>query len=164
MAVESVGFHPFIHIHYEPLLAHIGSSRLTVHATQTTSNLHTRGMFFCENESPPSCDMGRRGLNKKNMHKIHDSCDEAIDGLEKKRRVSYHNLKKIIRQIRPTSDKVIETLNKKCKIVSEKLGESEIHPNCHEVILPLGKKRRVSYHNLKKVMRERKKIHCYTSF
>jgi hypothetical protein len=71
------------HIHYEPLLAHIGSLGLTVHATQTTSNLHTRGMFFCENESPPSCDMGRQGLNKKNIHKIHDSCDEAIDGLNK---------------------------------------------------------------------------------
>jgi hypothetical protein len=48
-------------------------------------------------------------------------------------------------------------LNKKCKIVSEKLGENETHPNCHQVILPLGKKRRVSYHNLEKVMHERKK-------
>jgi hypothetical protein len=37
------------------------------------------------------------------------------------------------------------------------LNQSEIHPSCHQVILPLGKKRRVSYHNLKKVMRERKK-------
>jgi hypothetical protein len=74
--------------------------------------------LFCENENHPSCDMGRQGLNKKNMYKIHDSCDEAIDGLDKKPRVSYHNLKKIIRQICPTSDKVIETLNKKLKVVS----------------------------------------------
>jgi hypothetical protein len=88
-------------------------------------------MVFCENERPPSCDMGTQGLNKKNMCKIHDSFDEAIDGLDKKRRVSYHNLKKIIRQIRPTSDKVVGTLNKKRKVVSQKLGESEIHPSCH---------------------------------
>jgi hypothetical protein len=60
------------HIHYEPLLA-----------TQTTSNLHTRGMLFSENETPPGCDMGRQGLNKKNMREIHDSCDEAIKGLKK---------------------------------------------------------------------------------
>jgi hypothetical protein len=145
------------HIHYETLIAHIGSSRLTIHATQTTSNLHTHGMIFSENETPPSCDMGRQGLNKKKMRKIHDSCDEAIDRLDKKRRVSYHNLKKIVCQICPTSDKVIEALNKKRKAISQKLGESEIHPSCHQLILPLGKKRRVSYHNLKKVMHERKK-------
>jgi hypothetical protein len=66
------------HIHYEPLLGHIGSSRWTIHATQTTSNLHTCGMLFSENETPPGCDMGRQGLNKKNMCKIHGSCDEAI--------------------------------------------------------------------------------------
>jgi hypothetical protein len=66
-------------------------------------------------------------------------------------------LKKIIRQIRPTFDKVIETLNKKRKVVSHKMGESEIHPSCHQLILPLGKKRRLSYHNLKKVMHKRKK-------
>jgi hypothetical protein len=66
-------------------------------------------------------------------------------------------LKKIIRQICSTSDKVIETLNKKREVVSQKLGESEIHPSCHQIILPLGKKRRLSYHNLKKFMRERKK-------
>jgi hypothetical protein len=145
------------HIHYEPFLGDIGSSRLSVHATQTTSNMHTRGMLFSQNESPPGCDMHRQGLNKKNMRRIHFSCDEPIEGLNKKRRVSYHNLKKIIRQIRLTSDKKIEALNKKHKIVSEKLGETKIHPNCYQVIPPLGKKRRVSYHNLKKVMRERKK-------
>jgi hypothetical protein len=66
-------------------------------------------------------------------------------------------LKTIIRQIRSTSDMVIEALNKKRKVVSQKLGESEIHPICHQLILPLGNKCRVSYHNLKKAMRERKK-------
>jgi hypothetical protein len=44
------------------------------------------------------------------MRRIHFSCDEAIEGLNKKRRVSYHNLKNIIRQIRSTSDKQIEAL------------------------------------------------------
>jgi hypothetical protein len=125
------------HIHYEPLLGHIGSSGFSVHATQTGSNLHTRGMLFSENETPPDCDMGRQGLNKKNMRKIHDSCDEAIEGLNKKRRVSYHNLKKNIHQIRPTCDKAIEALNKKRKVVSEKLGESEIHlslPPAHRAL------------------------------
>jgi hypothetical protein len=90
------------------------------------------------------------------MHKIHVICDEAIEGLNKKRRLSYHNLKKIIHQIRPACDKAIEALNKKRKVVIQKLGESEIHPSSHQLILPLGKKRRISYHNLKKVMRERK--------
>jgi hypothetical protein len=36
-------------------------------------------------------------------------------------------------------------------------NQSEIHPNYHYVILPLNKKCTLSYHNLKKVMRERKK-------
>jgi hypothetical protein len=53
------------HIHYEPLLGDISSLGLSVHATQTTSNLHTRGMFFSQNESPPGCDMGKQGLNRK---------------------------------------------------------------------------------------------------
>ena len=42
------------HIHYEPLISHIGSSGLKVHATQTTSNLHMRQMLFSENEIRPS--------------------------------------------------------------------------------------------------------------
>jgi hypothetical protein len=82
------------HIHYEPLLGYISSSGLSVHATQTALNLHTCGMLFSQNESPPSCDMGRQGLNKKNMHRIHFNCDEVRECLNKKRRVSYHNLKK----------------------------------------------------------------------
>jgi hypothetical protein len=110
-----------------------------------TSHLHMRGMSFSENESPLDCNMGRQGLNKKNMCRIHFSCDEAIECLNKKCRVSYHNLEKIIRQIRLTSNKQIDALNKKHKIVYEKLGESEIHPNFHQVISPLGKRHRVSY-------------------
>jgi hypothetical protein len=145
------------HIHYEPLLGHIGGSGLNVHATQTTSNLHTRGMLFSENETPPGCDMAIQGLNKKTMREIHHSCDEAIQGLNKKCRVSYHNLKKVMRQIRPSCDEAIQALNKKRRLVYENLSQSEIHPSCHQLIVPLGKKRRVSYHNLKKVMRERKK-------
>jgi hypothetical protein len=54
------------HIHYEPLLRHIGGSGLDVHATQTASNLHTRGMIFSENETLVGCDMAIEGLNKKN--------------------------------------------------------------------------------------------------
>jgi hypothetical protein len=84
------------HIHYQPLLGHIGGSGLNVHATQTTSNLHTRGMVSSENEAPLGCDMSIQGLNKKSMREIHHSFDEAIQGLNKKRRVSYHNLKKVI--------------------------------------------------------------------
>jgi hypothetical protein len=53
------------HIHYEPFLGDNGSSGLTVHVTQTTSNFHTRGMLFSQNESPLSCNMGKQGLNKK---------------------------------------------------------------------------------------------------
>jgi hypothetical protein len=36
-------------------------------------------------------------------------------------------------------------------------NQNETHPSCHEVILALNKKRRLSYHNLKNVIRERKK-------
>jgi hypothetical protein len=63
------------HIHYQPLMGHTTSSGSTVHATQTTLNLHTCSMLFNENETPPSCD-------------------ESIRGLNKKRRLSYHNLKR----------------------------------------------------------------------
>jgi hypothetical protein len=59
--------------------------------------------------------------------------------------------------IHPSCDKAIEALNKKHKLVYEKMSEIEIHPSCHELIVPLGNKCRVSYHNLKKVMCERKK-------
>jgi hypothetical protein len=99
------------HIHYQPLLGHIIGSGFNVHATQTASNLHTRGMLFNENETPPNCDKAIHGLNKKRrlsyhnlkriMHEIRPSCDEAIQGLNKKHRLSYHNLKKIMHEIRP---------------------------------------------------------------
>jgi hypothetical protein len=36
-------------------------------------------------------------------------------------------------------------------------NQNETHTSCHEVILPLNKKRRLSYHNLKKVICERNK-------
>jgi hypothetical protein len=44
------------HIHYQPLMRNTTSSGSTVHATQTTSNLHKRHMLFNENETRPSCD------------------------------------------------------------------------------------------------------------
>jgi hypothetical protein len=66
------------HIHYKPFLGHISGSVFNVHATQTTSNLHMRGMIFSENETPPGFDMAIQGLNKKSMHEIDHSCDEAI--------------------------------------------------------------------------------------
>ena len=101
------------HIHYQPFLGHIIGSGFNVHATQTASNLHTRGMLFSENETLVGCDMAIEGLNKKTMCEIHHSCDEPIQGLNKKRRVSYHNLKKTMRQIRPSCDEAIQGLNKK---------------------------------------------------
>jgi len=95
------------HIHYQPLLGQISGSGFNVHATQTTLNLHTRGMLFSKNEIPPSCDMAIQGLNKKSMCEIHHSCDEAIQGLNKKCRVSYYNLKKVMRKIHPSCDEAI---------------------------------------------------------
>jgi hypothetical protein len=93
------------HIHYQHLLGHITDSGFNVHATQTASNLHMRGMLFNENETPPNFDKAIQGLNKKHrlsyhnlkkiMREIRPSCDEAIQGLNKKRRLSYHNLKKM---------------------------------------------------------------------
>jgi hypothetical protein len=82
------------HIHYQPLMGNTIGSGSTVHATQTASNLHTHSMLFNENET-------------------HPSCDEAIQGLNKKRRLTYHNLKKVIRETRPSCDEAIQGLNKK---------------------------------------------------
>jgi hypothetical protein len=67
------------HIHYHPLMKNTTSSGSIVHATQTTSNLHTRRMLFNENETRPSCD-------------------EAIQSLNTKCRLNFHNLKKVIRE------------------------------------------------------------------
>jgi hypothetical protein len=91
------------------------------------------------------------------MREIHYSCDETIQGLNKKPRVSYHNLKKTMRQIRPSCDEATQALKKKCSLRYQHLGQREIHHNFHLHIIPLGNKRRLSYHNLKKVMRERNK-------
>jgi hypothetical protein len=145
------------HIHYEPLLRHIRGSGLDVHATQTASNLHTRECFLVRMKLLSGSDMAIEGLNKKMMREIHYSCDEPIQGLNKKPRVSYQNLKKTMRQIRPSCDEATQALNKKRRLHYQHLGQSEIHRNFHQLIVPLGKKRRLSYHNLKKVMRERKK-------
>jgi hypothetical protein len=144
------------HIHYQPLLRHISGSGFNVHATQTTSNLHMCGMRFSENETPPGCYMAIQGLNKKSMREIHHNYDEATQGLNTKRRVSYLNLKKVMCKIRPSYDEAIQALNKKRRLSYHNLNESEIHPSRHQVIVPLDKKHRVSY-QLKKVMRERKK-------
>jgi hypothetical protein len=100
------------------------------------------------------------------MYEIRPSCDEAIEGLNKKCGLSYHNLKKFIRKREKNISDIgntgilVSTVNAsqttsnvhKHRMLS---NQSEIHPNCHQVILPLNKKRRLSYHNLKKVMRER---------
>jgi hypothetical protein len=145
------------HIHYEPFLRHISGSGLDVHATQTVSNLSMRDTLFSENETCIDCDMAIEGLNKKMMCGIHHSFDEPIHGLNKKRRVSYHNLKKTMYQIRPSCDETTQALNKKRILGYQNLGQSEIHPNFHHLIVPLRKKRKLSYHNLKKVWCERKK-------
>ena len=67
------------HIHYQPLMGNTIGSACTVHPTQTALNLHTCSMLFNENETRPSCD-------------------EAIQSLNKKHRLTYHNLKKVIRE------------------------------------------------------------------
>jgi hypothetical protein len=102
------------------------------------------------------------------MREIRPSCDEAIQGLNKKRRLSYHNLKKFIRKREkniggigntgvPVSSVNASQTTSNVHKRRMLFNQSEIHPSCHQVILPLNKKRRLSYHNLKKVMRERKK-------
>jgi ribosomal protein L34E len=126
----------------------------------------------------PSCDEAIQGLNKKRrlsyhnlkkvMREIHPSCDEAIQGLNKKRRLSYHNLKKVIRERKKNIGGIGNTVVPGSSVNASQttsnvhkrrmlFNQSEIHPSFHEVILPLNKKRRLSYHNLKKVIRERKK-------
>jgi hypothetical protein len=106
------------------------------------------------------------------MHKIRPSCDEAIQGLNKKRRLSYHNSKKVIRERKNYIGSIENTIGSVSSVNSRKttsnlhkcrmlFNQNETHPSCHEVILALNKKRRLSYHNLKKVIRERKK--CITT-
>jgi hypothetical protein len=136
------------------------------------------GMFLNENETPPNCDKAIQGLNKKRrliyhnlknfMREICPSCDEAIQGLNKKRRLSYQILKKFICKrekniggigntgVPVSSVNASETTSNvhKCHMI---FIHSEIHSSFHQFILPLNKKRRLSYHNLKKVMHKRKK-------
>jgi hypothetical protein len=81
------------HIHYQPLMGNTTGPGSTVHATQTASNVHTRRILFNENETRPSCD-------------------EAIHGLNKKCRLTYHNLKKVMRDTRPSCDQAKEGLKK----------------------------------------------------
>jgi hypothetical protein len=166
------------HIHYQPLMGSTTGSGSTVHATQTASNVHTRSMLFNENETCPSCDEAIQGLNKKhrltyhNLKKViretHPSCDQAIEGLNKKRRLTYHNLKKVIRERKKYIDGMGNTTGSGSSVNAIQttsnlhkhpmlFNQNETHPSCHEVIFPLNKKCRLSYHNLKKVIRERKK-------
>jgi hypothetical protein len=107
------------------------------------------------------------------MREIHPNCDESIKGLNKKCRLSYHNLKKFIRERKKTGsigNIVIPVSSVNANQTTSNLhkgrmlfNQSEIHPNYHQIIFPLKKKHRLSYHNFKKVICE-KKIHCYASF
>jgi hypothetical protein len=80
-------------------------------------------MLFSENETLVGSDMAIEGLNKKMMREIHYSCDEPIQGLNKKPRVSYQNLKKTMRQIRPSCDEATQALNKKRRLRYQHLGQ-----------------------------------------
>jgi hypothetical protein len=149
----------------------------TVHATQTTSNVHTRSMLFNDNETCPKCDEAIQGLNKKLrltyhklkkvMHETRPSYDQAIKGLNKNRRLSYHNLKNLIRERKKYIGGMGNTTSSSSSVNASRttsnmnkshmlFNQNETHPSFHEVILPLNKKRRLSYHNLKRVIRERK--------
>jgi hypothetical protein len=166
------------HIHYQPLMGNTTGSRSTVHTTQTALNVHTCSMLFNENETRPSFDEAIQGLNKlrrityhnlkKVIREIHPSCDQAIEGLNKKRRLTYHNLKKVIRERKKYIDGMGNTISSGSNVsVSQTtsnlhkrpmlFNQNETHPSFHEVIFPLNKKHRLSYHNLKKVIHERKK-------
>jgi hypothetical protein len=102
------------------------------------------------------------------MREIRPSCEEAIQGLNKKCRLSYHNLKNFIRK-REKNIGCIGNIGVPVSSVNASQTtlnvhkrrmifiQSEIHPNCHQVIFPLNKKHKLSYHDLKKVMHERKK-------
>jgi hypothetical protein len=161
-------------MHYQTLMGSAIGSGSTVHATQTASNVHTRSMLFNENENHPSCDGAIQGLNKKhkltynNLKKVicetRPSCDQTIEGLKKKHRLSYHNLKKVIRDRKKYIDGMGNTTGSGSNVNTLNLhrcpmpfNQNENHPIFHEVIFPLNKKHRISYHNLKKVIRERKK-------
>jgi hypothetical protein len=83
----------------------------SVNASQTTSNLHKRRMLFNQNETHPS------------FH-------EVILALNKKHRLSYHNLKKVIRERK-------------------------------KYITTLPSRQKLTYHNLKKIVRAQHKRNRY---
>jgi hypothetical protein len=136
------------HIHYQPLMRNTTSSGSNVHATKTASNIHTRHMLFNENETRPSCD-------------------EDIQSLNKKHRLTYQKLKKVIRERKKYIGSIRNTTSSGSSVNATQttsnlhkrhmlFNQNETHPSCHEVIQNLKKKRRLTYHNLKKVIRERK--------
>jgi hypothetical protein len=67
------------HIHYQPLIKSTSSSRFNVHANQTALNLHKRCILS-------------------NHDEIHPNCHRDIESLNKKHRLTYDNLKKVIRE------------------------------------------------------------------
>jgi hypothetical protein len=79
------------------------SSGSSVHATQTASNLHKRRMLFNHNETHPSCHEVIQTLNKKhrltyhNLKKVIRERKKYIGRLPSKQKLTYHNLKKIVR-------------------------------------------------------------------
>jgi hypothetical protein len=108
------------HIHYQPLIRNTSSSRFIVHANQTASNLHKRRILSNHDET-------------------HPNCHQVIESLNKKRRLTYHNLKKVIRE----RNKYIGALP------SRPLNCTTDH---HEVKGSSTKKHKLTYHNLKKVV------------
>jgi hypothetical protein len=91
------------HIHDQPLIRNSTNSGSTVHATQTASNMHKRHMLFSQNETHPSCDEAIQGSNKKcrlTYHKLKKVICERkkyIGMLPSRQKLTYHNLKKIVR-------------------------------------------------------------------
>jgi hypothetical protein len=114
------------HIHYQPLMRNTTSSGSADHAIQTALNLHKHRMLFNENEP-------------------HPSCDEAIQILNKKRRLTYHNLKNLIRERKKSISSIRNTTSSgssvhatqiasnlhKCRML---FNQNETHPRCCEVI------------------------------
>jgi hypothetical protein len=103
-----------------------------------------------------------------NENETHPSRDEAIQGLNKNRIITYHNLKKVIRERKQYIGGIGNTTSSGSSVNASQstsnlhrhpmlFNQNEIHPIFHEVILTLNKKCRLTYHNLKKVVHERKK-------
>jgi hypothetical protein len=114
------------HIHYQPLMRNTTSSGSTIHATQTASNLHTHCMLFNENET-------------------HPSYDEAIQGLNKKHILTYHNLKNVIRERKKYIGSIGNTTSSGSSVNATQItlnlhkrrmlfNQNETHPSFHEVI------------------------------